>query len=911
MVLIECIVDGFVFLKSSDFHQNSHPRRKHPMADDVIYADCPKINGDRFGQQTRADLRTLAILFIAMSLGFCVTHKRAFADDGLLGKVAVDNSIPEKISYNKHVRSILSENCYYCHGPDPNHRKADLRLDQADSADYVFDVDDPESSTLIERILEDDPELQMPPPDSGRKITDRQRKILTRWIEQGAQYEPHWAFIAPVRPEVPKVEDSNWPRNTIDRFIFSALASHEITPSPRAQPHVIVRRMHLDLIGLPPTPAQVESFCQSYESDADAAIEDLADRLLADPHYGERMALPWLDAARYSDSNGFQEDGDRSQWPWRDWVVNALNDNMPFDQFTIEQLAGDLLPDATLQQLIATGFNRNHMLNGEGGAIAEEQRNNYVFDRVDTTATTWLGLTMACAQCHDHKYDPITQKDYYQFFAYFNNVDEIGNVGRKTGRMQCAKPYIELTTDLQKQQLKEVDQEIKPLKKELADLDKEILKALAKWEKGAAKDPPEGIKRNELLILRRPPEKRSSGEKNRLKKYFILNHGPEQWKETQQSLRKLESKKSKIRSSITTVMVMRERKKLRKTRLYKRGEYKNVGDEVQRGIPHFLSSSNDSEVKDRLALAKWLVAPSNPLTSRVTVNRYWQTFFGTGLVKTSEDFGVQAEQPSHPDLLDWLAVDFREHDWDVKRIVRMIVTSETYLQSSRFRDELQELDPENRLLARGPRFRLPSMIIRDAALSVSNLLNGKLGGKPVYPYQPIGLWKEFSLEKFSYKPSKGEDLYRRSLYTFWRRTVAPPNLFDSANRQTCIVKPSRTNTPLQALTLLNDPTFVEASRVLAENLLADDSVEDDQSRLHRCFNVALCRSPTEVESKALVAAINDSRTFYQQNIDEAKKLINVGASIPEAETDEQISELAALTSVTQIVLNTDEFITRE
>ena len=827
------------------------------------------------------------------------------------GGVEIDESIPEKISYNKHVRGILSENCYFCHGPDPNHREADLRLDLAQGAQYVIDVDDPQSSELIARILEKDPDLQMPPPESGRSITDRQRKILTRWIRQGAEYEPHWAFIAPTRPKVPGVEDAAWPRNAIDRFILSTLESRGISPSVRAQPQVIVRRMHLDLIGIPPTPAEVTSFCQSYQADAEAAIDELADRLLSSPHYGERMALPWLDAARYSDSNGFQQDGDRHQWPWRDWVVKALNDNMPFDQFTIEQLAGDLLPDATEQQLIATGFNRNHMLNGEGGAIAEEQRNNYVFDRVDTTATTWLGLTMACSQCHDHKYDPITQKDYYQFFAYFNNVDEEGGVDRRTGRLQCAKPFIELRTDRQEQQIDEINNQIEPVQKELADLDEEILKAMRQWEKVAIKDIPEDINRDDLRILRLPQDERNDYESNKLKNYYLLNFAQEPWKKIRQSLNTLEEEKTNILSGVTTVMIMRERKDPRKTHLFQRGEYENVGYEVQRGVPKFLPPTQDSEVKDRLALAKWLVDSSNPLTSRVTVNRYWQTFFGMGLVKTSEDFGVQGEQPSHADLLDWLAVDFREHGWDVKRIHGMIVTSETYLQSSRFRQDLQERDPENRLLARSPRFRLPSMIIRDAALTVSGLLNAKVGGKPVYPYQPNGLWKEFSLEKFSYSPSTGDDLYRRSLYTFWRRTVAPPNLFDSANRQTCSVKSSRTNTPLQALTLLNDPTFVEASRSLAEKLLADNSIEDDRGRMMASFEIAMGRTPTEIEIKALMSAIEDSRTFYQQNVEDAKKLISIGDSKSNFDNDQQIIDLATLTSVMQIVLNADEFMTRE
>jgi cytochrome c553 len=660
------------------------------MTDDAQFIDRANANATGGVAVLRVLLSHFALILCSL-FGLGIGNWARAGDDGSNSGAAIadtaiaENAIPETISFNKHVRSILSENCNFCHGPDANHREADLRLDLAGSADHVIDVDDPAASILIERILEEDPDLQMPPPESGRTITKRQRKILTRWIEQGAAYEPHWAYVAPARPEIPKTRDTDWPNNAIDSFILLALEAKAIKPSKRAPPHVIVRRMHLDLIGLPPTPDEVQSFCRSYQSDADAAIEALADRLLASPHYGERMALPWLDAARYSDSNGFQQDGDRSQWPWRDWVVDALNENMPFDQFTIEQLAGDLLPDATEQQLIATGFNRNHMLNGEGGAIAEEQRNNYVFDRVDTTATTWLGLTMACAQCHDHKYDPITQKDYYRFFAYFNNVDENGNVDRRTGRMQCAKPFIELSTDLQKRQLDDVEAQLKPVREELAGLDEEIRAAMKEWEKAALKDIPKDIKRNDLNILKRPPEKRSPGEIKNLKKYFLTNFAKEPWKQAQKNLNELEKKKTDIRAKITTVMVMRERKQKRKTHLFQRGEYQNVGAEVQRGVPKFLPPSEDIEVKDRLALARRLVSPTNPLTSRVTVNRYWQTFFGMGLVKTSEDFGVQGEQPSHLDLLDWLAVDFWENHWDAKRMVRMIVTSETYLQSSRFR----------------------------------------------------------------------------------------------------------------------------------------------------------------------------------------------------------------------------------
>ncbi len=830
----------------------------------------------------------------------------------LVGGVADsdDLAIPETISFNQHVRSILSENCYYCHGPDPNHRKADLRLDTAEGAEYVIDLDNPEDSELMLRIHSEDAEDLMPPPESGRVVSDYEKQILKKWIAQGANYEPHWAFIAPRKTALPETDDRGWGRNEVDRFILARLEKEGIKPSPRAEPSVLVRRLYLDLIGLPPSVEQVESFLASYQGDADMAIEGLVDQLLASAHYGERMSLPWLDSARYSDSNGFQQDGDRHQWPWRDWVVKAMNDNMPFDQFTIEQLAGDLLESPTEDQLIATAFNRNHMINGEGGAIAEEQRNNYVFDRVDTTATTWLGMTMACAQCHDHKYDPIAQKDYYRFFAYFNNIEENGGVNFRAGRLQCGTPLLKLPTDEQTAKIEEVDKKIKPIRESLDAENDKIIEAMKEWEVVALKDPPEKLNRDLFRILKLPFDERNNGEINKLKDYFLLNFAADDWKEPRKELKGFEDQRKKIQSQITTVMVMRERKKKRATNLFHRGEYDQKGERVFPGVPAFLPKLGVDKHKDRLTLARWLVDPGNPLTSRVTVNRYWQTFFGTGLVKTSEDFGVQGELPSHPELLDWLAVDFVEHGWDVKRIHRMLVTSEAYLQSARHREDLIEIDPENRLIARSPRFRLPSMLIRDAALSVSGLLNDSIGGKPVYPYQPVGLWKEFSLERFSYKPSTGEDLYRRSLYTFWRRTVAPPNLFDAANRQTCIVKSSLTNTPLHALVMLNDPTFVEASRALAQKVVQKDA-GNDQENLKKGFSIAIGRHPTKKEMSSLTSALEDSRTHFSKHHEDARQLLTVGDTGKVPEDNDEMVELAALTCVMQVVMNTDEFMTRE
>ena len=829
-----------------------------------------------------------------------------------------DDDIPESISFNFHVRPILSENCYYCHGPDPNHRKAGLRLDTEEGYLDVVEPGSPTDSELIARIFEDeDEDLLMPPADSGRKLSAREKQILKRWVQQGANYEAHWAFRKPIKPAVPKVTNNEWPRNPIDKFILANLERKSVKPSPRAEPLILVRRLYLDLIGLPPTPEQSAAFKEAYIKDSDEAINKLVDDLLASPHYGERMSLPWLDAARYSDSNGFQQDGDRNQWLWRDWVVTALNDNMPFDQFTIEQLAGDLLPDPTQEQRIATAFNRNHMLNGEGGAIKEEQRNNYVFDRVDTTATTWLGLTMACAQCHDHKYDPTTQKDYYRFFAYFNTIDEGGGVDRKYGRSMSAKPVMEIPTEAQLKSLADIDNEIKPLTESLKKADDEITKEMRAWEEEARTKPaPKKMNRDIFNLLVKLPKERDKRAENRLKAWYLEHMAKEEWREIKKKQSQLSRKKNKVKSEILTVMVMREQKRPRKTFVLKRGDYLARGEKVNSGVPGFLpgladAKNSNSENSNRLDLANWLVSPENPLTSRVQVNRYWQTFFGTGLVDTPEDFGVQGGLPSHPDLLDWLAVDFRENDWDVKRMHRMMVTSETYLQSSKTRTDLKDTDPANRLLARSPRFRLPSTLIRDSALAVSGLMNSEIGGAPVYPYQPGRLWEEFSLKKFRYTPSDGKDLYRRSLYTFWRRTVPPPNMFDSSNRQTCTVKLSRTNTPLQALTLLNDPTYVEAARHLAAKVISEAADADDADWLRLSFARAVGREPTKAELGSLVTAIDQSRKFFESNAEAGKKYLSTGTTGSAPEDENELTSLAALSSVVQIIMNTDEFMTRE
>ncbi len=827
------------------------------------------------------------------------------------GVVVSKGSIPETVTFNAHVRSILSENCFFCHGPDANKREGELRLDSFEDAIrdrdgyQVIAPGNAAESELILRLLEESEEDVMPPPDSGRVVTAEQRRILERWIEQGAEYEGHWAFISPLRSEVPKPENSDWTRNPIDSFILSRLEEESIAPSSEADRRTLLRRLSLDLIGLPPTPEEIASFMSDTFS---GAYERQVERLLASPHFGERMALPWLDAARYADSNGFQQDGDRHAWPWRDWVVDSMNENKPFDQFTIEQIAGDLLGEPTNDQLIATSFNRNHMLNNEGGAIPEEQRNNYVFDRVDTTATTWLGMTMACAQCHDHKYDALTQKDYYRFSAYFNNVPEGGRADYRANRIMLAEPVLELPTEDQAKERDDFKARIQTEKEKLDAEELEIAAAQVKWEIITRENPPKSLDRNGFLILRNTVTEGSDGTNPSLRRYYLENDAPEEWKAIQKTINQLNNQLEKVQAGIVAVMIMEEREERRETFVLNRGDYESPGESVLPGTPEALFDLETDAPSNRLGLAEWLVSPENPLTARVIVNRYWQHHFGTGLVKTAEDFGVQGEQPSHPALLDWLATEFVETGWDMKHMHRLMVTSATYRQSSKARPELVDVDPENRLLARGARFRLPAMLIRDSALFASGLLRTDVGGRPVYPYQPEGLWHEFSFEQFSYTPSSGTDLYRRSLYTFWRRTIGPPNMFDSPNRQVCQVKGATTNTPLHALTTLNDPTFVEAARVFAERILTHGG-ETDETRLSYAFRQALGRDPSDVEAGALNTALERSRSYYRDSPDDAAALATVGESdAPEAIAME---EYASYTNVAQIIFNTDEFLTRE
>ncbi len=795
---------------------------------------------------------------------------------------------------------------------------ADLRLDQREAAVAAKAVvpGKPAESSLIERILSTDPDTLMPPPNSNRKLSDAQRALLQRWVTEGAVYEDHWAFVKPVRPALPTVKQEAWVRNPIDRFVLSRLESTGLTPAPEADRATLIKRLSIDLIGLPPTPSEIDAFVNDPDPQA---YEHLVERLFNSPHYGERMALPWLDTARYADSNGFQQDGDTWQWIWRDWVVKSFNEDLPFDKFTVWQLAGDLLPDATEEQKIASAFNRNHLLNGEGGAIPEEQRFVILFDRIDTTSTTWLGLTMACAQCHDHKYDPMTMRDYYRLLDAFNRVPETGTPQFFSKRVRVAPPFIELPTEENKAKIAELEAKIKSLEadgKLATDAAYEgWLTAFGNEAKIATDvgDLSEPLKQ----LLTKPADQRSDDEKKTvekdLRKYFndkvrskIAGKIP--------AMAQLEDARKALNEyrndQVPRVMIMSDEKP-RESAILDRGEYLKPTEKVSFAPPEFLPPLPEGAPANRLGLAQWLVSPEHPLTARVQANRMWQHFFGIGIIKTAEDFGVQSEYPQHKDLLDWLAVEFRENGWSMKALQRTIVLSNTYRQSSRVSPESLARDPENRMYGRASRFRMPSLLLRDWALATAGLLEPKLFGKPVYPYQPDDVWEALAITKerdFTYPTSSGKDLYRRSLYTFWRRTVSPANMFDASNRQTCRVRTSVTSTPLHALTTLNDPTWVEAARVLAE-AATKQAGNDLSTQLQWIAKRVLCRELRADELAILQKSFEKQQAIYREDPAAAEQLLKVGAAPREAAID--ATNHAALTQVCLGVLNLDEALTRE
>jgi hypothetical protein len=767
------------------------------------------------------------------------------------GLAAGPPSSDETIDFNRDIRPILSDNCYTCHGPDESRRKARLRLDRRDglfgelrSGGFAVVPGKRSESELWNRLTAEEAPERMPPPATGKKLTRAQINLLGRWIDQGARWAGHWAYIPPQRPRLPEVRDKDWPRNPIDHFVLARLEKEGLRPSPEAGRATLIRRVTLDLTGLPPTPAEVDAFLADRSP---GAYERVVDRLLASPRYGERMAQTWLDLARYADTNGYRLDNHRDVWKWREWVIAAFNQNLPFDRFTVEQLAGDLLPNPTLDQKIATGFHRNTMVNFGNGSDPKEYLHKAVSDRAVTTATVWLGSTLGCCQCHDHKYDPFTQKDYYRLYAFFNNVPEKGLDGEK------ANPVPSLLVPAPDQA------------RRLAALRRQLDRLMERGQVDG--DAYARLKRAEADLLK----------------------------------------------SIPSTLVMQEMPRPRVTRILARGDYQNGGEVVTAGVPASLPPLPRGAPANRLGLARWLTDPGHPLTARVAVNRYWQMYFGAGIVPTADDFGAQGEPPSHPELLDWLATEFIRRGWDVKAVQRLIVTSATYRQSAHVSPALREKDPHNRLLARGPRFRLEAEMVRDNALAVSGLLDHRLGGPSVRPYQPAGLWEQVALggdySSQTYVPSEGRDLYRRGIYTYWKRSLPHPSLatFDAPNREACTVTRPRTNTPLQALVLLNDPIYLEAARALAQRVLREAGT-DPADRLRYAFRLCTGRAPEAREMRILTRVLGQQREHYRQHRQAAHNLVSVGASPRPADMD--VAELAAWTAVGNLLLNLDETVTK-
>ena len=719
----------------------------------------------------------------------------------------IEPTRPEPLSYNRDVRPILSDKCFACHGPDRGARESDLRLDMAEDGKgydgahaYAAVPGDVEASELVELIHSKKAKFQMPPPEVKNPLTEEEKAILVRWIEEGANYEPHWAFLPIEKPEPPVESKDDWSRNTIDRFVYAKLMEYQIKPSGEADKVTWLRRVTQDLTGLPPSIEAIDAFMADNSPEAYATVVDV---LLASDDYAEHMTSIWLDNARYADSNGFQFDNRREMWPWRDWVINAYRRNMPYDQFVTEQLAGDLLPNPTQDQKIATGFNRNHPTTIEGGVIEEEYRVTNINDRTTTMGTLFMGLTLECTRCHDHKYDPITIDEYYELYAFFNTSADPG----KGAKHKPIAPFIERNQGNQKGQ----------------------------------------------------------------------------------------------------VMVMQE--KPRKTFILENGQFDQIGAEVQPDVPDVLPAFGDRP-RNRLGLSQWLLADENPLMSRVTVNRLWQQFFGVGLFKSVDNLGLQSEVPSHPELLDWLAADFRDQGWDLHSFIKQVVLSATYRQDSTHRQNLQ--DPDNRLLARGPSFRLPAEMIRDQALFASGLLSRKRGGPSVFPYQPKGVWEDLNAPKSHaehYVESKGEDLYRKSLYTYWRRAATHPamQIFDAPSRDVCSVKRETTNTPLQALATLHDRTYIESSRKLAERVIQQQTEHTSQIAL--LMRLVLSREPYAEEGVLLQKLHADRLATYSKDPHAASKLLAVGESEPDESLD--AAQVAALADVALAVFNLSETLTRK
>ncbi len=1006
-----------------------------------------------------------------------------------------------RVDFSREVRPILSDNCFKCHGPDEKERQAGLRLDREDGANVALESGaravvpgDLAASELVRRITSDDPAVRMPPPESGKTLTPAKIEALTQWVSQGAEWKQHWSFVTPVRPTVPAVAHADRVGNPIDAFILARLEAERVEPSPAADKVTLLRRVTLDLTGLPPTPAEVDAFL----SDASpSSYETVVNRLLKSPRYGEHMARVWLDLARYGDTHGLHLDNERALWKYRDWVIDAFNGNKPFDQFTVEQLAGDLLPNATLDQRIGTGFVRCNVTTGEGGSINEEVLVRYAVDRTETMSTVFLGLTLGCAVCHDHKFDPVSQKEFYQLFAFYNAAADAAMDGNTLG----PPPILKVPSQGDESQLADFDRRIAEQRQRIADAlarveytepepvdeppsvepyeyvwieddapkgaqlqgnsawefvgqpdhpvfkgekstrrqaqglsqhfftgaspglkigegdklftyvwldaanppktimlqfndgawehraywgedlipfgagkenhfamgllpkagewvrlevdasavglkpgavlngwaftqhdgvcywdhsgsitrtpqDGQSFKSLAKWEayeKTLAQSPAPQPVRDAVKV---DPGQRTPEQQKQVRDYF-LERVYEGTRETFDPLHKeldaLNKQRTDYDNAIPITMVMADMPQPRDTHILSRGEYSKPGEKVDPGVPSIFPPMPEGAPRNRLGLAQWLVQPSHPLTARVAVNRLWQQVFGRGLVKTAEDFGAQGEWPSHPELLDWLAVEFIESGWNIQGLMKLMVMSNTYRQSARVTPEHLAADPENKLLARGPRFRLDAETVRDSALFVSGLLVEQVGGKSVRIYQPEGIWEAVGFvgsNTREYKRDAGQALYRRSMYTFWKRTAPHPSMmaFDAPSRETCVARRARTNTPLQALVLMNDEQYVEAARHLARRMLTEGGATPAE-RLSYGFRLATARVPGERELSVLTRLLEGHLAHYRAQPEAAAKLLGVGESQRPDQLDP--AEHAAYAMLGNLVLNLDEAITKE
>jgi hypothetical protein len=822
----------------------------------------------------------------------------------------------DRLDFNRDVRPILSDKCFHCHGPDEKTLEADLRLDRRDSAveKKAIVPGKPELSEAIARVLSEDRSEVMPPPRAKKPVSAAEAEILRRWIAEGAEYKGHWAFEPLAAPEPPALADGTTEaaaKNPIDRFILAELAKKGIAPSPEADPATLVRRLTLDLTGLLPAPDRVESFLAEHRADPDQAVSGLAEELLASPHYGERWGRHWLDQARYADSNGYSIDGDRSQWPYRDWVIRALNEDMPFDRFTIEQIAGDLLPNPTKAQLVASGFHRNTLINQEGGTDPEQFRNEEVVDRVNTTGAVWLGLTLGCAQCHTHKYDPISHREYFELFAFFNHGTDVNSTGA-TVEVCEGELFLENPDPAKLAALEEASAALARTVAATAKRQAEWEKALvgeASADKSGGNAVPEKADSPLLAALRAEPAQRSNEQKRLLSAEFAKVDTEKQAAEKVLA----EARRALGLGAAANTMVMRDLPQPRETFIHLRGSFLDHDLEtgpLRPGVPAVLPPLPDEaaakERPDRLDLARWLVRPDHPLVPRVTVNRAWMRLFGTGLVETENDFGTQGAYPTHPELLDWLARDFVEGGWSTKRLLKLIVTSATYRQSSHARPDLAEIDPLNKLLARQNRLRVEAEIVRDAALSASGLLQAKLGGPGVRPPQPEGVYA-FTQTKKSWTTATGPDRHRRGLYIQFYRSAPYPLLttFDSPDFQAVCTARVRSNTPLQSLALANDEALFELAQGLGARLLRDEP-QDDDARLRRAFLLCYGRPPSEAERNA-VASFRETQLASFRTEPEAAEAV-APADRPEAVDP---ATAAAWTSVARALMNTDEFITRE